>query len=167
MLLEWTWRVRVYKVCRHLQIAEYQIIIFSERWRAHVNWRTQRLRTEGRTPKRHKPLSYYLRWFASKCRCLEEPLWNAPHVIIGWCRPKKGWSLVLWVASEILTDPQNTEARLKLNWPLYFNYIWMNSHICHWSPSFRVVIDWGWKGIVRQPEPKIKIKTGHWHVPHE
>ena len=40
------------------------------------------------------------------------------------------------------------------------NYILMNSHIWHWSPSFRVAIicHWGWKRIDRQPEAK---NNGH------
>ena len=41
----------------------------------------------------------------------------------------------------------------------YYNYIRMNSHICHWSPSFRVAIDWKRKGIDRQPEAKKNLDT--------
>ena len=33
-----------------------------------------------------------------------------------------------------------------------------NSHICHWSPSFRVAIDWRRKGI---EDSQNKIKNGH------
>ena len=35
----------------------------------------------------------------------------------------------------------------------------MNSHICHWSPSFRVAIDWRRKGIDKNPEVKNKKDT--------
>ena len=35
----------------------------------------------------------------------------------------------------------------------------MNSHICHWSPSLRVAIDWRRKGIDKQPEAKKKMDT--------
>ena len=42
----------------------------------------------------------------------------------------------------ISTEPQNTEAHPKLNWPYYYTYIRMNFHICNLSPFFRVAIDW-------------------------
>ena len=36
----------------------------------------------------------------------------------------------------------------------------MNSHICHWSPSFRVAIDWRWKGLTDSQKQK-KINSHH------
>ena len=57
-----------------------------------------------------------------------------------------------------------TEARLKLNWPYTITYIRMNSHICDWSPSLRVALDWRRKGIDRQPEVRKDghVPRGHW-----
>ena len=44
-------------------------------------------------------------------------------------------------------------------WTALSTYIQMNSHICHWSPSFRVTIDCGRKGIDKNSEAKFSY--GH------
>ena len=52
----------------------------------------------------------------------------------------------------ILTEPQNTKARLTV----LRTYIRMNSHIFHWSPSFRVTIDWSRKRTWIDWQPEVK-----------
>ena len=53
----------------------------------------------------------------------------------------------------------------KLVWS-WTTYIRMNSHICHWSPSFRVVINnWRRKGFDKQPEAKTMDTYGSMITP--
>ena len=53
----------------------------------------------------------------------------------------------------ILKEPQNYRIQKHAwIWTALTTYIRMNSHICHWSPSFRVAINWRRREINREPE---------------
>ena len=86
---------------------------------------------------------------------------------INWSQNRRTWKLApfkslpghcKWTSPLILVCT-NSIQKLAWSWTGFGTYILMNTHICNWSPSFRVAIDWRRKGIDKQPEANNKMDT--------